>query len=81
MTISFYTAYNFFIEETIRRSYRKSGIAGYQKYLGNDKYQTSIGLLDGVLGIGLVDNQFGEEIDWNRFLFCINNFKYGYFFF
>lgn len=64
----FYKAYNFFIQETIRRSYRKSGIAGYQKYFGNDKYQTSIGLLDGVLGIGLVlaDNQYDEEIDWDR---------------
>ena len=47
------------------------GWQGYRKYLGNNKYESAIGLLDGIVGIGIVfiDAIIEDEknINWPSF--------------
>ena len=60
-----------FMKDVLRKGEDENlGIAGYRKFMGNDKYENAIGLLDGVVGIGvvLIDSLMKEnqKIEWDR---------------
>lgn len=52
--IVFHSRYLKFIEDILNLDYKKEGIGGFQKYMGNGAFETRVGLLDGSIGIGLV---------------------------
>jgi hypothetical protein len=74
---NFYKEYEKLIFDVLILGDNKNGIAGYQKYQGGGTYIDSIGLLDGVIGIGIVLTDYLLELDdcgWdNFFLLDINN--------
>lgn len=66
--------YEKFIGNIIENGKNDIGLAGYRKYLGNNKFENAIGMLDGVAGIGIVlADYFLEEnqVDWDSF-FLLN---------
>lgn len=69
----FKDAANIFVRETLTRGCRINGIAGYQKALEGNEYDTSYGMLDGAIGIGIVlmDSLLEEGADWDNF-FALN---------
>lgn len=59
----------FWIDETIRLANHENGICGYKTWYGPDiKWKNSTGLLEGVVGIGLVLSSFSQnsDIDWDE---------------
>lgn len=74
---NFYKEYEKLILNVLSFGDKKNGAAGYQKYTGDGNYIDSIGLLDGVIGIGIVLIDYLLEFDdcgWdNFFLLDINN--------
>lgn len=70
----FYDLYEKFILEIIDFGDTSVGIGGYQKYLGNDRHEDTIGLLDGAIGIGIVLIDYlleEEDCGWDG-LFLLN---------
>lgn len=67
--------YEKFISDIIDFGETNEGIGGYQKYLGKDRYEDTVGLLDGAIGIGivLIDYLLEEEEDceWDS-IFLLN---------
>jgi lantibiotic modifying enzyme len=66
----FYNQYEKFIFQTIEFANKDIGIAGYQKYMGDNKYEDAIGFLDGVIGIGIVLIDYlliKNDSDWDQF--------------
>lgn len=72
--IRFHSLHKEFLFEVIKKGNHKNGIGGYRKFLGKDEYENSIGLLDGIIGIGivLIDSQIKEyTFEWDE-LFLLN---------
>lgn len=73
----FYHEYEKLTSAVLSFGENEKGIAGYQKHQGNGTYIDSIGLLDGVIGIGMVLIDYLLEFDdcgWdNLFLLDVNN--------
>lgn len=66
----FYKQYEKYIVDIINYGNKNIGVAGYQKYLGKDRFIDSIGFLDGAIGIGivLIDYLLGfEDEGWDSF--------------
>jgi len=68
--------YQEFAKEVINKGNDLDGLAGYRKYLGDNKFENAIGLLDGIVGIGLflLDSIMDEEkqINWQS-CFLLNS--------
>lgn len=66
----FYKLYQHFVMVTIEKGNNNNGYAGYQKYLGDNKHENAIGLLDGVIGVGVVLLDYlleGNQLKWDSF--------------
>ncbi|NCO62703.1 MAG: hypothetical protein GW849_02355 [Flavobacteriia bacterium] len=64
----FNIAYENFINDLLDIGKNTEGIAGYRKHLGNGNYENAIGLLDGVIGIGIVlIDYMVDDNDWDSF--------------
>ncbi|WP_338648507.1 lanthionine synthetase LanC family protein [Flavobacterium sp. KS-LB2] len=67
--------YEKFIQEIMQKGNDNLGLAGYRKFIGHNDYENSIGLLDGVIGIGivLIDYILEDEnsLSWDEF-FLLN---------
>ncbi|MBF4472436.1 lanthionine synthetase LanC family protein [Flavobacterium sp. HJJ] len=70
----FYELYENLINDILELSCKNDGIAGFKKFNGNGYFVDSIGMLDGVIGIGmvLIDYLLEEkDNDWDS-LFLLN---------
>ncbi|MDP2060286.1 MAG: lanthionine synthetase LanC family protein, partial [Flavobacteriaceae bacterium] len=66
----FYNLYEFLIKDIVERGDKIDGLAGYKKIINRNETINSIGLLDGVVGIGivLIDYLLGDNnTGWDSF--------------
>jgi lantibiotic modifying enzyme len=69
----FKTAYDYWIQETLKMAKYKDGLAGYKSYKSEEfgGWKNDYGLLEGIAGIGLVLHSYlhpEEEPHWDRCL-------------
>ncbi|MET0943957.1 MAG: lanthionine synthetase LanC family protein, partial [Flavobacterium sp.] len=59
----FFNEYERLAEDVLKFGENKKGIGGYQKRLGDGKLEDSVGLLDGIIGIGMFFIDYLLEFD------------------
>ncbi|WP_136468900.1 lanthionine synthetase C family protein [Flagellimonas onchidii] len=67
---AFNELYQHFVKVTLKKGDNDIGLAGYQKYLGDNKHENAIGLLDGVIGVGVMLLDYlleDNQLNWDSF--------------
>lgn len=66
---AFKDSYHLWINKTMELCSFENGIGGFKQFSGENKYEKSIGLLDGACGVALVlsDYATGKLTNWDRF--------------